>query len=165
MLTLALYASISVNFEKLMKIDYQLAEQWIQPNARVLDLGCGDGSMLAYLTQNWIFLAMALNWPRKSMTVSPKVSTRRRARPKRWLITLCRSKLWHCGHGSRVASGGCTWPIIARYVTCGTWSNCYLPKLSPIGKTASILASKAWCRCQKPYLMRGITRPIFIYVL
>ena len=34
-----------------MKIDYQLAEQWIQPNARVLDLGCGDGSMLAYLTQ------------------------------------------------------------------------------------------------------------------
>lgn len=34
-----------------MKIDYQLAERWIKPNAKVLDLGCGDGSLLAHLTQ------------------------------------------------------------------------------------------------------------------
>lgn len=34
-----------------MKIDYQLAERWIQPNAKVLDLGCGDGSLLAHLKQ------------------------------------------------------------------------------------------------------------------
>lgn len=32
-----------------MKIDYQLAERWIKPNAKVLDLGCGDGSLLAHL--------------------------------------------------------------------------------------------------------------------
>lgn len=32
-----------------MKIDHQLAEQWIAPNAKVLDLGCGDGALLAYL--------------------------------------------------------------------------------------------------------------------
>ena len=34
-----------------MKIDHQLAEQWITPHAKVLDLGCGDGSLLAHLTQ------------------------------------------------------------------------------------------------------------------
>lgn len=32
-----------------MKIDHQLAEQWITPHSQVLDLGCGDGSLLAHL--------------------------------------------------------------------------------------------------------------------
>lgn len=32
-----------------MKIDHKLAEQWIKPQARVLDLGCGDGELLAHL--------------------------------------------------------------------------------------------------------------------
>lgn len=32
-----------------MKIDHQLAEQWIKPEARVLDLGCGNGDLLAHL--------------------------------------------------------------------------------------------------------------------
>lgn len=35
-----------------MKIDHQLAERWIQPNSRVLDLGCGDGSLLHHLQAN-----------------------------------------------------------------------------------------------------------------
>lgn len=30
-------------------IDHQLAEKWIKPNSRVLDLGCGDGTLLAHL--------------------------------------------------------------------------------------------------------------------
>lgn len=32
-----------------MRIDHQLAEQWIHPNSRVLDLGCGDGDLLHHL--------------------------------------------------------------------------------------------------------------------
>lgn len=32
-----------------MNIDHQLAEKWITPNAKVLDLGCGDGTLLAHL--------------------------------------------------------------------------------------------------------------------
>lgn len=32
-----------------MRIDHQLAEQWIQPKAKVLDLGCGDGDLLHHL--------------------------------------------------------------------------------------------------------------------
>ncbi len=32
-----------------MKIDHQLAEQWIAPNSRVLDLGCGNGELLHHL--------------------------------------------------------------------------------------------------------------------
>lgn len=30
-------------------IDHQLAEKWIRPKSRVLDLGCGDGTLLAHL--------------------------------------------------------------------------------------------------------------------
>ncbi len=32
-----------------MRLDLRLAEQWIQPGSRVLDLGCGDGELLAHL--------------------------------------------------------------------------------------------------------------------
>ncbi|WP_066803005.1 methionine biosynthesis protein MetW [Moraxella oblonga] len=32
-----------------MKIDYELAHSWITKNSKVLDLGCGDGELLAYL--------------------------------------------------------------------------------------------------------------------
>lgn len=32
-----------------MRIDQKLAEQWIKPNSRVLDLGCGNGELLAHL--------------------------------------------------------------------------------------------------------------------
>lgn len=35
-----------------MRIDQQLAKDWIHPNSRVLDLGCGDGTLLAYLTKH-----------------------------------------------------------------------------------------------------------------
>ena len=34
-----------------MRIDQKIIENWIKPNARVLDLGCGDGSLLNHLTQ------------------------------------------------------------------------------------------------------------------
>lgn len=30
-------------------IDHQLAEKWIKPNSKVLDLGCGDGTLLMHL--------------------------------------------------------------------------------------------------------------------
>lgn len=32
-----------------MKIDDKLAEQWIKKGAKVLDLGCGDGALMAHL--------------------------------------------------------------------------------------------------------------------
>ncbi|WP_434353458.1 methionine biosynthesis protein MetW [Psychrobacter sp. HD31] len=32
-----------------MRIDHQLVEQWIKPNSKVLDLGCGDGALLHHL--------------------------------------------------------------------------------------------------------------------
>lgn len=34
-----------------MRIDQLLIEQWIKPNSRVLDLGCGDGALLKYLRE------------------------------------------------------------------------------------------------------------------
>ncbi len=35
-----------------MRPDLEIIEQWIQPNARVLDLGCGEGTLLAHLQQS-----------------------------------------------------------------------------------------------------------------
>lgn len=32
-----------------MRLDLKLAEQWIKPGSRVLDLGCGEGELLAHL--------------------------------------------------------------------------------------------------------------------
>ena len=32
-----------------MRADLEIIENWIEPNARVLDLGCGDGELLAHL--------------------------------------------------------------------------------------------------------------------
>ncbi len=34
-----------------LRIDLQRIAQWIEPGSRVLDLGCGDGSLLDYLQQ------------------------------------------------------------------------------------------------------------------
>lgn len=38
-----------------MRLDQQLAEKWIKPHSRVLDLGCGDGELLAHM-QRKIFV-------------------------------------------------------------------------------------------------------------
>ena len=34
-----------------MRLDLQLIPQWIKPNSNILDLGCGDGKLLAALTE------------------------------------------------------------------------------------------------------------------
>lgn len=36
-----------------MRLDLRLAERWIQPQSRVLDLGCGDGELLAHLRDSF----------------------------------------------------------------------------------------------------------------
>jgi methionine biosynthesis protein MetW len=35
-----------------MRIDQRIIDQWVQRNSRVLDLGCGDGTLLHYLAEN-----------------------------------------------------------------------------------------------------------------
>jgi ubiquinone/menaquinone biosynthesis C-methylase UbiE len=34
-----------------MRLDQQLAERWIKPGSRVLDLGCGDGELLVHMAR------------------------------------------------------------------------------------------------------------------
>lgn len=36
-----------------MRLDLKLAEQWVSPGSRVLDLGCGDGELLAHLRDSF----------------------------------------------------------------------------------------------------------------
>ncbi|MGC1401570.1 MAG: methionine biosynthesis protein MetW [Thermodesulfobacteriota bacterium] len=43
----------TVNFKKNgIRFDLQLVASWIEPGARVLDLGCGTGELLSYLKKN-----------------------------------------------------------------------------------------------------------------
>src|SRR5210317_1741315 len=35
-----------------MRPDLEIIQHWIEPDSRVLDLGCGDGSLLQYLKEN-----------------------------------------------------------------------------------------------------------------
>jgi methionine biosynthesis protein MetW len=35
-----------------MRIDLRIIDQWIKPDSRILDLGCGDGTLLRYLADN-----------------------------------------------------------------------------------------------------------------
>lgn len=35
-----------------MRIDQELVKRWIAPHSRVLDLGCGDGSLLAHMQES-----------------------------------------------------------------------------------------------------------------
>lgn len=35
-----------------MRIDLRIIDQWIKPDSRILDLGCGDGTLLRYLADH-----------------------------------------------------------------------------------------------------------------
>ncbi len=35
-----------------MRLDQRIIETWIKPDSRILDLGCGDGTLLKYLADN-----------------------------------------------------------------------------------------------------------------
>ncbi|MFL0811363.1 MAG: methionine biosynthesis protein MetW [Agarilytica sp.] len=35
-----------------MRLDHAIIDRWVQPNTRILDLGCGDGALLEHLTKS-----------------------------------------------------------------------------------------------------------------
>ncbi len=42
---------MTLNRERLLSPEFQLISSWIEPDSRVLDLGCGDGTLLAHLQE------------------------------------------------------------------------------------------------------------------
>ena len=43
--------------------DFDIISEWIKPNSRILDLGCGDGSLLKLLNEKRNLLVMELITP------------------------------------------------------------------------------------------------------
>lgn len=53
-----------------MRLDLVLAEQWVKPGSRVLDLGCGDGELLAHLQNKFGVQGYGLEIDHKKITAA-----------------------------------------------------------------------------------------------
>lgn len=53
-----------------MRIDQRLAERWIKPNTAVLDLGCGDGELLAHMQQKHQIRAYGLEIDQEKIAIA-----------------------------------------------------------------------------------------------
>ena len=53
-----------------MRIDQQLAEKWIKPGSSVLDLGCGDGELLAQMSKKHDIRAYGLEIDQEKIAIA-----------------------------------------------------------------------------------------------
>lgn len=53
-----------------MRLDLALAEQWVKPSSRVLDLGCGDGELLAHLRDQFCVRGYGLEIDAEKITAA-----------------------------------------------------------------------------------------------
>lgn len=53
-----------------MRLDQQLAEKWIKPHSRVLDLGCGHGELLAHMQRNHHVQAYGLEIDQEKIAIA-----------------------------------------------------------------------------------------------
>ncbi len=53
-----------------MRLDQQLAEKWIKPNSKVLDLGCGDGELLAHMSKQHNIRAYGLEIDQEKIAIA-----------------------------------------------------------------------------------------------
>lgn len=53
-----------------MRLDQQLAEKWIKPHSRVLDLGCGNGELLAHMQQQHQVRAYGLEIDQEKIAIA-----------------------------------------------------------------------------------------------
>lgn len=53
-----------------MRIDQQLAERWIKPHSRVLDLGCGSGELLAHMQNKHSIRAYGLEIDQEKIAIA-----------------------------------------------------------------------------------------------
>lgn len=58
-----------------MRADLEIIQEWIKPGSRLLDLGCGDGELLRYLSEQRKVTGYGLEIdPEKSTPVSKTAS-------------------------------------------------------------------------------------------
>lgn len=53
-----------------MRLDQQLAEKWISPGSKVLDLGCGDGELLAHMSKKHNISAYGLEIDQEKIAIA-----------------------------------------------------------------------------------------------
>lgn len=53
-----------------MRLDQQLAEKWISPCSKVLDLGCGDGELLAHMSKKHNISAYGLEIDQEKIAIA-----------------------------------------------------------------------------------------------
>lgn len=53
---------------KNLRADLAIIQQWIEPNSQVLDLGCGDGELLAYLQEHKQVIGYGLEIDNEKLT-------------------------------------------------------------------------------------------------
>ena len=53
--------------ELLGRSDYRIIGEIVEPKSRVLDLGCGDGALLAFLQSSYEAAANAAKWDRGAL--------------------------------------------------------------------------------------------------
>ncbi|MBF7688876.1 methionine biosynthesis protein MetW [Acinetobacter rathckeae] len=53
-----------------MRLDQQLSEKWINPSDKVLDLGCGDGELLAHLSKKYNISAYGMEIDQEKIAIA-----------------------------------------------------------------------------------------------
>ena len=53
-----------------MRLDQQLAEKWIKPNSKVLDVGCGDGELLSHMSKQHNIRAYGLDIDQEKIAIA-----------------------------------------------------------------------------------------------
>ncbi|SDC14663.1 methionine biosynthesis protein MetW [Acinetobacter boissieri] len=53
-----------------MRLDQQLSEKWISPSDKVLDLGCGDGELLAHLSKKYNISAYGMEIDQEKIAIA-----------------------------------------------------------------------------------------------
>ncbi len=102
-----------------MRIDQQLAEKWIKPGSSVLDLGCGDGELLAHMSQKHQIRAYGLEIDQEKIAIAVSRGLNIIQQDLNLGLSRFADQSFDYGYGTGFASRRCTRCFIKRHGACG----------------------------------------------